>query len=135
MRIFKLVLISILSLASVQVFARGGAPIIESQAIWVGQSASLNVCGGFVRTRKDYAGRVTLVFDGVRSCSNFDILDASGAYYGVYRAMKLNGPDGNRFGSFTLPNSITSYGFNYVRVVVKSNSGKHADYLNLKFLK
>lgn len=135
MRVLKLLLVSVLALSSVQSFARGYGAVVEAQTLWVGQSAALNACGGYVRTQKDRFGRVNLVFDGIRACSNFDIVDANGSYFGNYRQMKLPGFDGNRYGSFTLPNSITSWGFNYVRVVVKSNSGKHADYLNLKFIK
>ena len=93
--------------------------------------APLNSCGGTVEL-KMVAGRADLVFRGVRSCSNFDIVESNG-HPTRYPNRKLQGVNGDRSGSFTLPSYILDYGFNGVLVTLRSDSGKHQEVIYIQF--
>ena len=93
--------------------------------------APLNSCGGTVEL-KVVQGQVDLVFRGVRECSNFDILENNGRST-RYPNKKLMGVNGDRNGSFTLPEYILNYGHNGVLVSLKSDSGRHQEMIYVKF--
>jgi hypothetical protein len=127
MRFFKMITLALLALAATQAFA------VEESTLWLrdGNGMALRECGGFLRTTIRN-GQANLVFQNVRACSNFDILSKNGQF-AEYSSKKIPGPNGDRSGSFTLPKKVISYGFNFVKVIVKSNSGAHADVINLYF--
>lgn len=93
----------------------------------------LKSCGGVVRTKVSYETQMNVSFEGVENCSNFDIVEANGNPVN-YKIEKLEGPDGSRFGSFTLPKSVLRFGFNRVTVVLKSNSGKTSETISIDFI-
>jgi hypothetical protein len=51
-----------------------------------------------------------------------------------YPNKKLQGLDGARSGSFTLPKSVIDFGGNVVRVKLKSNSGQTVDNIVITFI-
>jgi hypothetical protein len=121
----------VLSLLSVVAFA-------ASSTLEIGDEAYLSDCGGQIRVTKSAQGngggeQLNLVFTGVRYCSNFDIVSANGQSVG-YDNKKLQGSEGNRYASFTLPKRVIELGYNNIVVVVKSNSGKHSDWIRLHFV-
>lgn len=95
--------------------------------------ARLPSCGGEVSMKITGQGQVTLKFDNVTQCSNFDILGANGQAID-YPNKKLQGKEGDRSGSFSLPKRLVDFGFNGIIVVLKSNSGKHDDVIKASFL-
>jgi len=94
--------------------------------------ASLGACGGVVQTKVSN-GQLNIVFQNVQNCSNFDIVSANGERID-YPNLKLQGVDGSRSGSFTLPKKVIDFGGNIVRVQLKSNSGQTSDLLVISFL-
>jgi hypothetical protein len=101
--------------------------------VWLtsGQYVRLPECGGSVEASQD-ATQATLVFQGVQNCSNFDIFGANGESV-QYPNKKLGGVNQNRSGSFTIPKDLIQLGSNNIQVVVKSNSGKTSDRINISF--
>lgn len=101
----------------------------------IGNEAYLPSCKGRVRVTKSPQGnngeQINLVFTGVESCSNFVIQSSN--YSQTYYEKKIPGQSGNYAGSFTLPKSVIDYGWNNIRIVVQSNSGKHADSITVVF--
>jgi hypothetical protein len=93
--------------------------------------AALNSCGGTVEL-KMVAGQADLIFRGVRNCSEFDILESNGRATRFPHA-KLQGVQGDRSGSFTLPRYVLDFGYNGVLVNMKSQSGKHDDVIFVQF--
>jgi hypothetical protein len=94
--------------------------------------ASLPECGGVIQTKiSDGATQLNLIFKNVSQCSNFDIISANGESVN-YPNMKLQGKDGSRAGSFTIPSSLIEYGSNTIRVKLNSNSGKTSDTIIIK---
>lgn len=103
--------------------------------VTVGQTKKLPYCKGTVKVTKTEDNRndkINLVFKHVENCSNFDILTANGEETS-YKAKKIPGDNQDRSGSFTLPSKIVDDGYNRVKVIVKSNSGKHFDKINVRF--
>lgn len=92
----------------------------------------LSVCGGLVQT-KVTNGQLNIVFQNVKNCSNFDIVGSNGDRVD-YPNKKLQGRNQDRSGSFTLPKSVIDFGFNTVRVLLKSDSGKTSETLVISFL-
>ncbi len=97
----------------------------------IGDYRRLPDCGGSVEVTKSYSEQVNLVFKNVEDCSNFDILSVNGDRLD-YDNKKLGGYDRNRSGSFTLPKFLFENGRNTIRVVLKSNSGKTSDMINVR---
>ncbi len=92
---------------------------------------SLNFCGGTVQTKVSN-GQLNVIFQNVSQCSNFDIISANGDKVN-YPNLKLQGKDGARAGSFTLPKSVIDLGGNVVRIRLNSNSGKTYDNIVIYF--
>ncbi len=88
-------------------------------------------CGGSAEL-KVTNGQANLIFRNLENCSNFDIIGNNGESLN-YENKKI-GTEQNRSGSFTLPRRFLDFGLNGVLVVVKSNSGAHADTILLKFI-
>jgi hypothetical protein len=102
----------------------------------IGEIAQLPDCQGTVKvTSSDNqgTGQVNVVFHDVVNCSNFDILAANGQDIG-YSNKKLQGQPNSRAGSFTIPKGLIDSGFNSIQVVVKSNTGKTSDTINVMFI-
>jgi hypothetical protein len=101
------------------------------------KKAYLPGCGGEVRLTSEYDRNgnklVTLVFDRVQNCSRFDILSNNGDDFG-YPQKTLGGREGDRAGSFTLPQRVLDFGNNGVKVIVRSISGKTDDVIHVQFL-
>lgn|GEM_PF-6043428 len=89
----------------------------------------LHDCGGTIESTKSGAFRggdqLNLVLRNVKMCSNF-VLHETGKVY------KLNGPDGDRGGSYTITAANLDLGWNTVRMTVRSNSGAHQDDVALR---
>ena len=86
---------------------------------------NLSECGGTIEATSTNAGygesgSIHLTVRNVVNCSNF-ILETTGQEY------KIPGPNGDRTGSFTLSTGHLDYGWNQVRLTVRSNSGAHSD--------
>lgn len=95
---------------------------------------SLYDCGGTVGiSNGGNDNQVILNFQSVDNCSNFDLIGDDGSFVSDYQAKKLQGENGNRYGSFTIPASYVHFGTNSLQVVVRSNSGKHSDTVNVVY--
>lgn len=95
---------------------------------------TLQSCGGVVQTKVSNGNQLNIIFKNVSNCSNFDIVKSNGDRVD-YDNQKLQGLDGARSGSFTLPKSVMEFGLNRVTVLLKSNSGKTAETIAIDFLK
>jgi hypothetical protein len=115
------------AVAVVPVAYRAHYPNVELNSYY--RYAELPNCGGSIEL-KIGGGNANLIFRGVKSCSNFDILSNNGDSIG-YANKKLGGSNGARGGSFTLPRRFISSGFNAVTVSLQSNSGKTRDLIRL----
>jgi hypothetical protein len=106
----------------------------DNYSLTLNQRARLDSCKGFVEINDGAANdQVNVVFGDIEQCSNFDILSENGQYVADYKARKLQGPNGNKSGSFTLPQEFLSFGAHYVKVVLKSNSGAHQDVIEVRY--
>lgn len=86
-----------------------------------GGQRSLGECGGTIEaTAGGTSANVNLVVRNVKKCSNF-VLATTGKQY------KLQGPDGDRNGSFSIAAGRLHDGWNKVKLTVRSNSGKTRD--------
>lgn len=110
----------------------------RSMSLMLGDEASLTACGGYVEIKKSAQGndgeQVNLIFRGVQDCSNFDILSNDGQPINYPNKKLEERRDGTRGGSFTLPKSVIDYGWNNVKIVLKSNTGKHSDTIRVQFV-
>ncbi|MCC6277947.1 MAG: hypothetical protein IT289_08545 [Oligoflexia bacterium] len=101
------------------------------------RTAYLPECGGTVELDVSPNGhggnQLNLIFRNVRDCSRFDILSNDGQPIN-YPTKELNGHNGNRSGSFTLPKRAIDFGFNGVKVIMRSVSGKHSDVIHIQFV-
>lgn len=118
----------------VSVRATGDDSSSKSATTYMSSTAvsSLSACGGVVQTKVSN-GQLNIIFKNVTDCSNFDIVKSNGDRVD-YPNMKLQGVQGARAGSFTLPKSVIEFGFNTVRVQLKSNSGKTSETIVISFL-
>lgn len=123
----RLSLFSVLALAlSLSLSSFAGSVILN-----IGDETYLSSCGGTAEVTDD-GGQVNIVFRNVRSCSNFDIVAAN--FDNVdYKNLKLEGTDGDRHASFTIPQRFQELGLNFIDIVLKSNSGAHTDKIRLMF--
>lgn len=87
---------------------------------------SLKECGGTIEATVTNAGngadQINFVLRNVENCSNIEVRELNKTY-------KIQGENGNRSGSFTIPASILPTGANYLTVTVRSNSSAHLDYV------
>lgn len=104
-----------------------------SSALGIEQAAYLPECGGIVRAKVLDAERLNLVFENLNSCSNFDILRANGDRTDYPNKKLQQNRNGDYSGSFTVPARFTELGNNSIKVIVKSNSGKHDDVILIRF--
>lgn len=98
----------------------------------IGEYASLPDCGGTIKVTEsgnDDSGQVNIVFNDVVNCSNFDIVSLD-----RYKMVKLQGQDRSRSGSFTIPKRAIGTGYNSIQVVIRSNSNKTSDTINVNFI-
>ena len=121
----KTLLIALLALSA------SGSAFAESQMTLGLNSGNqyLEECGGTIAASATDNGdrtQVNLVLRSVKNCSNFIILKDGREY-------KLQGQNGDRGGSFTLPQDAIDFGMNRVRLVVQSDSGKHKDQVTVRF--
>jgi hypothetical protein len=102
-------------------------------AFGVEKSANLFDCGGTVTAKVIEAQQLNLVFRDLESCSKFDILSADG-YSVDYDTKSLQRSRRGGFsGSFTIPKRFIDAGRNAIKVVVKSNTGRHDDVILVRF--
>lgn len=100
----------------------------------LGDSEFLPDCGGTIQVKKSGNGngeQVNLIFRDVKQCSNFDI--TSSTYQTETYKRKKIGTEGNRSGSFTIPKRFIDGGVNSISIVVRSNSGKTQDNVEVQF--
>jgi hypothetical protein len=98
------------------------------------KARDLNDCGGIVRVTVE-GNQVRLTFNNVKDCSKFDILRANGdAVDYKVKSLQQSSRDNKYDGSFTLPKRILDDGNNSVKVILRSNSGKHDEVILLRFL-
>lgn len=90
-------------------------------------------CGGEVTARLQDGETLTLIFRDVESCSKFDILSADGDSVNYPTKSLQAKRDGNFAGSFTIPKRFIDAGKNAIKVVLKSNTGKHDEVISVKF--
>lgn len=98
----------------------------------IGEYAYLPDCGGTVKVTKSSnqgSDQVNIVFNDVVNCSNFDIVGLP-----KYKAVKLGGENRARGGSFTIPQRAIGDGFNSIQIIIRSNSGKTDDTINVMFI-
>lgn len=98
----------------------------------IGEYASLPDCGGTIKVTESsngYSDQVNVVFNNVANCSNFDIVGLPN-----YKMVKLGGADRARSGSFTIPKRAIGEGFNSIQVIIRSNTGKTSDVINVQFI-
>ena len=109
------------------------APAPKTGKLSMGSNSveSLDVCGGVVQTKLSH-GQLNVIFSNVKDCSNFDIVTANGTKVN-YPNQKLQGQNGSRSGSFTLPQSVIEFGGNTVHVLLKSNSGQTSENIAILF--
>ncbi|MBC7690793.1 MAG: hypothetical protein H7222_03420 [Methylotenera sp.] len=101
-------------------------------AMTIGEYGSLKFCGGTIKVDDSANGnseQLNISFKDVVNCSNFDIVGLSD-----YAAVKLQGVEKDRSGSFTIPKRAIAAGYNSIKVVVKSDSGKTSDTVNVTFI-
>ncbi len=133
----KYILIGLITLSSTIAMA-------DHLTLSLGDSAYLSECGGMISTNNgSYGNQLNVVLNDVRNCSNFDIISDDGQYVSDYKSKKIPGYNGSRSGSFTVPtryNDVDSdlgsifFGtINSIKVVVKSNSGKHQDHITIRY--
>jgi hypothetical protein len=93
----------------------------------VGQSAYLPSCGGTIAVNNGgNDNQLNLVFSRVAQCSNY--IDFQGRHY------RLQGQQPNYFGSFTATTASQSQpGWQTSRFYVRSNSGAHADTIDVSY--
>lgn len=128
MKLFKALTLGV-ALVSINVLAM-------QQTLTIGEWTTLPECGGSVKVTRSGNGsgeQVNLVFRDITECSNFDIV-GNGWEAVDYRNRKIPETGHGRSGSFTLPKSVLDHGLNDIHVVVKSNSGKHREDLNIAFV-
>ena len=94
--------------------------------------AQLYDCGGQAELVSS-GGRVSLIFNNVAQCSNFDILSVNGEPVNFPNQKLIGYGNGPRSGSFSLPEELFRFGYNGVRVELRSNSGKHSEHLTVQF--
>jgi hypothetical protein len=116
-----------ISVLAISMFATLSSAFAGTVQMDANDFASLPECGGVLQTKiSDDATQLNLVFSNVAECSNFDIVSANGEKVN-YPNQKLQGKNQSRYGGFTIPSSMIDLGTNTIRVMVKSNSGKHSD--------
>ena len=102
----------------------GASAFADSIRIDLGRGEySLPECRGTIEATKSADGRsdqLNLILRSVKECSNFTI-ETTGKEY------KLNDQGNGRGGSYTIPVREFHMGWNQVRLLVASNSGKHKD--------
>lgn len=111
------------------------AAMAATGTMTLGEYAQLPDCGGTVKittSRNGSSEQVNIQLRDVVHCSNFDILSANGDQV-LYSVKKLGGKDRARSGSYTIPSGLIDFGWNSIRVVVRSNSGAHSDTIRVKF--
>lgn len=116
----------------------GTSAMANHLSLELGDSAYLPECGGMIKTNNGGNGnQLNIVLSGVELCSNFDIIGEDGYVVKDYKSKKIPGPNGDRSGSFTIPSKMNDarwYGKrNSVKVVIKSNSGKHQDHVTIYY--
>jgi hypothetical protein len=105
---------------------------ILSSIFGASQAVHLPECGGSAEVYVN-DGQLTLTFRNVRSCSKFDILGANGEFVNYpTKSLGLN-TLGEHTGSFTVPQKFIQLGGNSVKVVLRSNSGKHDEVILVRF--
>ena len=98
----------------------------------IGEYATLKDCGGTIKVTESNNGgseQVNIKFDNVVKCSNFDIVSLPN-----YQAVKLQGKDRARSGSFTIPKQAIGSGFNSIEVLIRSDKNKTSDRIRVMFI-
>ena len=101
-----------------------------SLGVWHNYSGLPN-CGGAVKL-SIVNGHAIVSFGEVKQCSNFDILQTNLEPV-RYPNQKLDGRNGDRFGTFAIPQQFIEWGYNSIVVAMKSDSGKHQDLIEINF--
>ena len=81
----------------------------------------MDSCQGFVYATKAQSGLVTVFFENVRLCSNFEIKGSNGVRIN-FGKQKLYGANGNYTDHFDIPFDIVDLGHNEIHIQLKSNS-------------
>lgn len=93
------------------------------------RSFSLDECGGTLEANLSSSEQVSVVLRNVKQCSNFTI-----SANGEVREYKLQGNNGNRGGSYTIPKSMIDWDkTGDILIDINSNSDLHHDSVRLEF--
>jgi hypothetical protein len=118
-------------------FDKLASAVSEVYGASLSRTVDLKDCGGKAEiTYNASRDELRVIFSQVESCSKFDVKRANGVRIDDYdtKTLRKGSSSGLFYGTFQIPKRMLGLELNSsLKVVLKSNSGKHDEIINIKF--